>query len=130
MLDLNTETVEHIIERAHEYQTRDDSRVTDDEDEASLEELDDESYHDVADPVYLELKSAIDDLEPDQQISLVALMWLGRGDYVVSEWENALQRAGDSWNERTAEYLIRTPLLADYLSEGLELILESDRTER
>jgi len=32
------------------------------------------------DPTYAELKTTIDDLEPDQQIRLVALMWLGRGD--------------------------------------------------
>ncbi len=46
-------------------------------------------------------------------------MWLGRGDYSLEEWQSALERAGESWNERSAEYLIRTPLLADYLSEGL-----------
>ena len=120
MLDLNSEIVEHIIERAHEYQTRDDARTLEDEEEASLEGLEEESFHDVSDPVYLELKAAIDDLEPDQQVSLVALMWLGRGDYTLSEWDRALERAGESWNERTAEYLIRTPLLADYLSEGLQ----------
>lgn len=130
MLDLNTETVELIIERAHEYQTRDAARGLDDEEETSLDELDEEASHDVADPVYQELKSAIDDLEPDQQISLVALMWLGRGDYVLSEWEHALERAGESWNERTSEYLIRTPLLADYLSEGLELIIDREPRER
>lgn len=124
MLDLNPETVEQIIERAHEYQTRDAARVIEDEEEASLEELAEEAFHDIADPVYAELKNAIDDLEPDQQVSLVALMWLGRGDYILSEWETALERAGESWNERTSEYLIRTPLLADYLSEGLALMLE------
>jgi len=30
--------------------------------------------------------------------------------------------AGDSWNGRAADYLIHTPLLADYLSEGREQI--------
>jgi Mg/Co/Ni transporter MgtE len=126
MLDLNPETVEQIIERAHEYQTSDAASLLEDEDEAAAleEELEEETYHDVADPVYQELKNAIDDLEPDQQVSLVALMWLGRGDYTLGEWETALERAGESWNERTAEYLIRTPLLADYLSEGLATILE------
>jgi len=124
MLDLNSEIVEHIIERAHEYQTHDDARTLEDEEEASLEGLEEESLQDVSDPVFLELKAAIDDLEPDQQVSLVALMWLGRGDYTLSEWDRALERAGESWNERTAEYLIRTPLLADYLSEGLQVIEE------
>ena len=129
MLDLNSETVEQIIERAHEYQTRDAAVLPEEqEEETPIEELDEETLHDSADPVYLELKNAIGDLEPDQQVSLVALMWLGRGDFVASEWAKALERAGDSWNERTAEYLIGTPLLADYLSEGLELLEEEAST--
>jgi hypothetical protein len=72
------------------------------------------------DPAYAELKATIDDLEPDQQVSLVSLMWLGRGDYAVDEWARALADARGSWNERTADYLIGTPLLADYLREGLD----------
>jgi hypothetical protein len=72
------------------------------------------------DPTYQEIKTTIDDLEPDQQVTLVALMWLGRGDYSSDEWEVAVETAQDSWNERTAEYLLGTPLLADYLSEGLD----------
>jgi hypothetical protein len=47
-------------------------------------------------------------------------MWVGRGDYRAEEWHRALADARDRWNERTAEYLIETPLLSDYLSEGLD----------
>ena len=47
-------------------------------------------------------------------------MWLGRGDYTVDEWERALTDARASWNERTADYLLGTPLLADYLADGLD----------
>ena len=71
------------------------------------------------DPTYSELKSMIEDLEPDQQVQLVALMWLGRGSFSIDEWEDALQEAGDSWTKTTADYLIGTPLLANYLEEGL-----------
>lgn len=77
------------------------------------------------DPYYQELKTTINDLEPDQQISLVALMWLGRGDFSITEWNEALQNAGESWNDHTADYLIGTSLLADYLSEGLRQIEEA-----
>jgi hypothetical protein len=72
------------------------------------------------DPVVLELTSTIDSLEPEQQVALVALMWVGRGDYAVTEWDEALAQARDRWNGRTAEYLIGTPLVADYLGAGLE----------
>ena len=127
MLDLNPETVEQIIDRAHQYQTQDEMRADDDdEDSPDLDALDDDAVPNADDPVYLELREAIDDLEPDQQVSLVALMWLGRGDFTLEDWAQALQRAGEEWNERTADYLVRTPLLADYLSEGLELLQDAE----
>jgi hypothetical protein len=47
-------------------------------------------------------------------------MWVGRGDYRAEEWQRALADARDRWNERTAEYLIGTPLLSDFLTEGLD----------
>ncbi len=125
MLDLNPETVEHIIDRAHQYQTRDEMREeADEEDSPDLDALGDEDVQATEDPVYAELREAIDDLEPDQQVSLVALMWLGRGDFSVDDWDQALERAGEQWNERTGDYLVRTPLLADYLTEGLEMLQE------
>jgi hypothetical protein len=51
---------------------------------------------------------------------LVALMWVGRGDYSLEEWDEALKFAEETWTERTAEYLVGTPLLADFLAEGLQ----------
>jgi len=120
MLDLNPETVYFIINRAHEFQIKEDATPPDDS--LNVGVLDDTAtfaqYS--GDPVFEELKATIADLEPDQQVSLVGLMWLGRGDYSFEEWDRALQHAGASWNERTAEYLIGTPLLADYLTAGLE----------
>jgi len=71
------------------------------------------------DPVFQELKTFIDDLDIDEQCDLVALTWVGRGDFVGAEWQSALRLARQEHNEHTAEYLLGTPLLADYLSEGL-----------
>lgn len=68
---------------------------------------------------YQELRLTINDLEPDQQVCLVALMWLGRGDFILEEWSDALEQARAAFTARTAEYLISTPLVADYLEEGL-----------
>jgi hypothetical protein len=71
---------------------------------------------------YQEFCSTVEDLEPDQQLELVALMWLGRGDYDVEQWEEACSAAQDRKTHHTAEYLISTPLVADYLEEGLDLL--------
>jgi hypothetical protein len=43
-----------------------------------------------------------------------------RGDYSLEEWDEAVAQAADEWNGRTADYLAGTPLVADYLSAGLE----------
>ncbi len=75
------------------------------------------------DSTFDEFKSLVSDLEPDQQQEIVALLWLGRGDYEGEEdWRPALEEAQRNWNTRTAEYLIAHPLLADHLREGLELL--------
>ena len=71
------------------------------------------------DPVYNELRSFIRELDVDDQCELVALMWLGRGDFERDGWPEALRLARQEHNRRTAEYLLGTPLLGDYLAEGL-----------
>ncbi len=69
-----------------------------------------------------EFRALVGDLEPDQQMEVVALLWLGRGDYTAEEWEQAVLDARDAWNPRTADYLIAHPMLADQIEEGLQLL--------
>lgn len=71
------------------------------------------------DPTFEELKQVIDDLNIDEQYQLVALAWLGRGDYSADEWEDALSTARDAHTPHTAAYLLGIPMLGDYLEEGL-----------
>jgi len=121
MIDLNPETVTSIAECAREFQAF--ASMEPEESgggptsDSVLEQL--TEWH--GDPAYLELKNVIDDLEPDQQATLVALMWLGRGDYDLDAWPDALDYANEVDGVSTSDYLIATPLLADYLLEGLSL---------
>ena len=46
----------------------------------------------------LELETAIRQLSEDEQCELIALAWLGRGDYEASEWKTALRDARQRWN--------------------------------
>lgn len=66
-----------------------------------------------------ELRSFINALTEDEQIDLVALTWLGRGDGSLSEWDDLRAEAARLHNKRTAEYLLGKPMLADHLTEGL-----------
>lgn len=71
------------------------------------------------DPTFQELRSAIAALNESDRAELVALMWVGRGDFDASEWDEALEEARDSRSTPTVDYLVGTPLLADCLEEGL-----------
>ncbi|HEX6995530.1 MAG TPA: DUF3775 domain-containing protein [Gammaproteobacteria bacterium] len=119
LLEVNPDTVRFIVNRMRQFQAKEGVTFPDPgDDDWSSQILAD--YAD--DPVVAEVRSAIEDLEPDQQVELVALMWIGRGDFSADEWDTAVAQARDSWNERTADYLIGTPLVADFLEEGLDQI--------
>jgi pyruvate-formate lyase-activating enzyme len=70
-------------------------------------------------PTYQELVDAINGLSDLERIELLALTWLGRGDYAKEEWREVLEEARRIHDEKETDYLIGTPLLADYLEEGL-----------
>lgn len=74
---------------------------------------------DVEDASEEELRSVIDDFNVDERIRLVALTWIGRGDFDRDEWEDALTQVVERRIADTASYLLEMPLLADYLEEGL-----------
>lgn len=69
-------------------------------------------------PTRRELYAAIAGLTPEEQTALVALAWIGRGDFDAREWRQALGLARERRLGATARYLIGMPLLGDYLEEG------------
>jgi hypothetical protein len=72
-------------------------------------------------PTHQELKSFIDALTADEQIDLVVLTWLGRGDGTLDEWDDMREEAARLYKRRTATYLLAKPMLAEHLEEGLSL---------
>ena len=66
-----------------------------------------EAYPD--DPTFQELQAAIDGLNEDEQSALVALVWVGRGDYDVGQWDEALAVARSRRTGPTSRYLLGDP---------------------
>lgn len=66
-----------------------------------------------------ELVAAIDALNEDQKAEIVALAWIGRGDYDVDDWEEAVTTARQRHTGSTHDYLLGIPRLGDHLEEGL-----------
>lgn len=69
-------------------------------------------------PSAAELRGAIAALNTDAQTDLVALLWVGRGDYDADEWNDARTAALDAREGPTSRYLLGTPMLGDLLEEG------------
>jgi hypothetical protein len=56
---------------------------------------------------------------------LVALTWFVRGDDDLESWHDLRAEALQAHNNRTAQYLLATPMLADYLEEALSQLGKS-----
>jgi len=69
-----------------------------------------------------ELRAFIGRLSDDEQISLVALMWIGRGTFEAEELAEAMQTAAEEATTPTADYLLGTPHLSDHLENGLDAL--------
>jgi hypothetical protein len=124
-LSIATDKVCFIVVKAREFDVKDlvtepdpGSNPTDDGMIAVLEDHKD-------DPVHLEIAAFIGALSEDEQVDLVALAWLGRGDGGIEDWAELRAQAASEHNRRTARYLLGLPLLPDYLEEGLSLFGES-----
>ena len=66
-------------------------------------------------------------LDEDEIADLVALLWIGRGDFEVEEWDDARRTALEQATTPTAEYLKGTDHLAEHLESGLEAMGISSR---
>jgi hypothetical protein len=66
-----------------------------------------------------EIQATLDDLADDQLAETLALAWVGRGTYDVSEWDDAFAEATDTDPESSIEELLDMPLLAGHLEAGL-----------
>ena len=93
------------------------SNPSDDEYAATLQESPDNMTR-------AEIEAQIEDLEPDQQAELVALMWIGRGDMEPEEWDEALELASEREDGPTAAYLLSHPQVAEDLMEGVDKLLD------
>jgi hypothetical protein len=118
-IDVNLEKVCFIIVKAREFDAKVDpvepdpgSNPADDGEREILEDYAD-------DPTLEELRGAIDLLDDDEMVDLIALAWVGRGDFSRSEWSSARALAQERHRQHSAAYLVGMPTLGDLLEEGL-----------
>ena len=125
-LAISPEKVAFLIEKAREFDVKESgtdpdsgSNPTDDD---NIDVLEDNR----SDPVAFELRSFIRAMNEDEQVDLVTLMWLGRGDGTIDDWDELRARAIEARGEydqprsETARYLLGEPMLGDLLADGLD----------
>lgn len=122
MLEVNPETICRLIDLAREFHGQGEVLIADEPENPTVEWPIETLAAYAEDPILEEFRSVLEGLPPDQQQQVVAVQWLGRGDYDLDQWDEAVAYAEECWTETTADYLIAHPLLADYLSEGLDLL--------
>ncbi|HWG79982.1 MAG TPA: DUF3775 domain-containing protein [Stellaceae bacterium] len=125
-LNINPEKVCDIIEMGRELagleiSTAGDGTTTGDD--SPLETLIEPA--DGRDPRRRAMVAYLGGLDAEEQVNLLALILLGRGDFSLDEWEDALITARDSIEDKSADFLIGDPALPGYLLEGLEAFDES-----
>lgn len=128
-LTIAPDTVRLIVEKARTVS----AAVNEDyEDGAEHEvELDDnahDSHHhdglaeeETEDLTERELRQIVRELNVDEAAELIALAWIGRGDFEAAEFAEAVAEARQR-NYRPVRYLLGMPMLGDWLEEGLEAI--------
>ena len=119
-LSISTEKICFVVMKAREFNVKDVDTSSDDDgsnpaDDAMTEVLEDRPD----DPVDQELVAFIEAMSEDEQVDLVTLTWLGRGDGTLADWDELRAEAARVHNKRTASYLLGETLLPDYLEEAL-----------
>ncbi len=69
-----------------------------------------------------EFRDTVGDLSQRQRAELIALMWLGRGDYSLDEWEDAVDQAIGDFSVRAGEYVLAHPMVADHFIDALSAL--------
>jgi len=125
-LAISPEKLAFIIEKAREFDVKEGSSDLDSGSNAADDGMIDVLEDNGRDPVVRELSGFIRALNEDEQVDLVALMWLGRGDGGIEDWDelraSAMEARGEYDNPRreTTQYLLGEPMLGDLLADGLD----------
>jgi uncharacterized protein DUF3775 len=119
-LMISPEKVGFLIEKAREFDVKEEISDPDSGSNGADDGMIDVLEDNADDLVVREITGFINALSEDEQIDLVALMWLGRGDGSIEEWDDLRGQAAESRNGGTARYLLGEPMLGDFLADGLD----------
>ena len=121
-LNISDEKLTFIILKAREFDAKVEavepdpgSNPIDDDDRGVLEDF-------AEDRTEAELRDALKALNEDEAIDIIAMLWVGRGDFDREDFEDARRLAAERHRRDSADYLMGNPTLSDDLEEGAETL--------
>ncbi len=116
-LGISLATVARIVDVLRAVQVTEETDPDSLADEDAEERVPPEDADEIDDTEAAEM---VDALNADEQAALIALAWIGRGDYDAEDWEEAITLAAKRNEEGDAgEYLLGMDLVGDLITEGL-----------
>jgi hypothetical protein len=119
-LTISPDKVGFLIEKAREFDVKEGASDPDSGSNGADDDMIDVLEDNGRDPVVREITGFINALTVDEQLDLVALMRLGRGDGTIDEWRDLRRDAAEEIEGGTAQYLLGEPMLGDFLADGLD----------
>ena len=111
-LAISAEKVGFLIEKMREFDVKEADSDPDSGSNSSDDRMIDVLEDNGDDPVVREITGFIAGMTEDEQIDLVALMRLGRGDATIEEWDELRRETAAGRDSPTARYLLGEPLPA------------------
>ena len=118
-LNLGLDKIQDIVLKAREFDQEEFPDEPDPGGESDEVRDREERLDEGDDPTEAELRELIDDLNDDEVVDLIALVWIGRGDFGIDELGEARDLARERHQGSSSRYLMGIPTLAEYLSEGV-----------
>lgn len=116
---VSPEKVSFLVAKAREF----DAKVEPVEPDPGSNESDDQQrgvLEDYADDLTAEeLRDAIRSLNDDEIVDLIAIVWVGRGDFDRDGFADARALAVERHRIDSSDYLLGMPMLGDFLEEGM-----------
>ncbi len=119
-LAISVDKVAFLIEKTREFDVKEAETDPDSGSNPTDDDMIDVLEDDGGDPVAQEISGFINAMTEDEQIDLIALMRLGRGDGSIEEWNDLRREAAEVRGRSTSRTLLGEPLVSDYLAEGLD----------
>ena len=117
MLTIDPDKVCHIVVKARALDAGLEFAGDDPDSALAGEAIEERFDEETSDATGAELAAFIDGLNVDEQLDLMALTWLGRGEF--ASFAEARKEAQDMRDKHIPTYLKGTPKLGDFLEEGL-----------